>query len=95
MDNTQQLQSSYRMKGIFKTTEIESQHLQKLDFFQNQTQLALFRKQRDEFYSLMREWQSQHSRSGWKTDKELGSRIRSLVSRIGTTGNALAFSRSV
>jgi len=79
--------------SYFNATQFDAHQLQKRDFFTSQGQLAQFRKQRDEFHSLLRAWQANHGNEHFRTDLELGGRIRSLIHQIGHHGTAVAFAR--
>ena len=83
----------FKLKGLFKASKIDSYQLQKLDFFENQSKLAQFRKQRDEFDRIFRQWTNQHHQPEWKFEFELGTKIRNLVHQTASTGNMTAFSR--
>ncbi|KAM6201066.1 codanin-1 isoform 2-T2 [Rhynchocyon petersi] len=41
-----------------------------------------FKKQRDVFYEVLREWEDHHEEPGWDFEKGLGSRIRSMMSQL-------------
>lgn len=41
-----------------------------------------FKKQRDVFYEVLREWEDRHEEPGWDFEKGLGSRIRSMMSQL-------------
>lgn len=83
----------FKLKGLFKASKIDSYQLQKLDFFENQSKLAQFRKQRDEFDRIFRQWTNQHHQPEWKFELELGTKIRNLVHQTASTGNMTAFAR--
>ena len=83
----------FKLKGLFKASKIDSYQLQKLDFFENQSKLAQFRKQRDEFDRIFRQWTNQHHQPEWKFEVELGTKIRNLVHQTASTGNMTAFAR--
>ncbi|KAM3870947.1 LOW QUALITY PROTEIN: codanin-1 [Diretmus argenteus] len=51
-----------------------------------------FKKQRDVFYEVLREWEDCHEKSGWTFDV-LGSRIRGMVSQLASAGNHSHFAR--
>ncbi|XP_028677418.1 codanin-1 [Erpetoichthys calabaricus] len=52
-----------------------------------------FKKQRDIFYELLREWEDYHKEPGWEFDRALGSRIRVMVSQLNAAGNHCHFAR--
>ncbi|XP_006883034.1 PREDICTED: codanin-1 [Elephantulus edwardii] len=41
-----------------------------------------FKKQRDVFYEVLREWEDHHEEPGWDFEKGLGSRIRAMMSQL-------------
>uniref|UniRef100_A0A8C9BH85 Codanin 1 n=1 Tax=Phocoena sinus TaxID=42100 RepID=A0A8C9BH85_PHOSS len=41
-----------------------------------------FKKQRDVFYEVLREWEDRHEEPGWDFEKGLGSRIRAMMSQL-------------
>ncbi|XP_029114607.1 codanin-1 isoform X2 [Scleropages formosus] len=52
-----------------------------------------FKKQRDIFYELLREWEDSHNDPGWEFEQVLGSKVREMVSQVTTTGNHYHFAR--
>lgn len=52
-----------------------------------------FKKQRDIFYELLREWEDLHKEPAWDFATALGSRIRGMVSLLTTAGNHSHFAR--
>ncbi|XP_041669241.1 codanin-1 isoform X2 [Cheilinus undulatus] len=52
-----------------------------------------FKKQRDIFYEVLREWEDFHKEPGWNFDSALGSRIRGIMSQLTSAGNHSHFSR--
>ncbi|KFO32980.1 Codanin-1 [Fukomys damarensis] len=41
-----------------------------------------FKKQRDVFYEVLREWEDRHDEPGWDFEKGLGSRIRAMMGQL-------------
>ncbi|XP_023474861.1 codanin-1 isoform X2 [Equus caballus] len=41
-----------------------------------------FKKQRDVFYEVLREWEDHHEQPGWDFEKGLGSRIRAMMGQL-------------
>ncbi|XP_017832274.2 codanin-1 isoform X6 [Callithrix jacchus] len=41
-----------------------------------------FKKQRDVFYEVLREWEDHHEEAGWDFEKGLGSRIRAMMGQL-------------
>ncbi|XP_051677999.1 codanin-1 isoform X3 [Oryctolagus cuniculus] len=41
-----------------------------------------FKKQRDVFYEVLREWEDHHEEPGWDFEKGLGSRIRAMMGQL-------------
>ncbi|KAL4656166.1 codanin-1 [Arapaima gigas] len=52
-----------------------------------------FKKQRDIFYELLREWEDSHSEPGWEFEQVLGNKVRSMVGQVTATGNHCHFAR--
>uniref|UniRef100_A0A8C1EWX7 Codanin 1 n=1 Tax=Cyprinus carpio carpio TaxID=630221 RepID=A0A8C1EWX7_CYPCA len=46
-----------------------------------------FKKQRDMFYGLLREWEDSHKEPGWDFEAALGSRVRTMVSQLTAAGS--------
>ncbi|KAK5857706.1 hypothetical protein PBY51_010933 [Eleginops maclovinus] len=53
----------------------------------------IFKKQRDIFYEVLREWEDYHKEPGWNFDAALGSRIRGMMSQLTSAGNHSHFAR--
>ncbi|KAM8833234.1 codanin-1 [Synchiropus picturatus] len=52
-----------------------------------------FKKQRDMFYEVLREWEDFHKEPAWSFDAALGSRIRGMMSQLTSAGNHSHFAR--
>ncbi|XP_034015886.1 codanin-1 [Thalassophryne amazonica] len=52
-----------------------------------------FKKQRDVFYELLREWEDCHKEPGWVFEIALGNRIRIMMSQLTSAGNHSHFAR--
>ncbi|KAJ7990849.1 hypothetical protein DPEC_G00291180 [Dallia pectoralis] len=52
-----------------------------------------FKKQRDIFYEVLREWEDYHKEPGWEFEAVLGSRVRGVVSQLNSAGNHSHFAR--
>ncbi|KAJ8401134.1 hypothetical protein AAFF_G00387160 [Aldrovandia affinis] len=52
-----------------------------------------FKKQRDIFYELLREWEDSHREPGWDFERALGHRVRGMVCHLTTAGNHAHFAR--
>ncbi|XP_043839414.1 codanin-1 isoform X1 [Dromiciops gliroides] len=52
-----------------------------------------FKKQRDVFYEVLREWEDRHEEPGWDFEKGLGNRIRSMMSQLSTASSHSHFVR--
>nr|XP_015825151.2 codanin-1 [Nothobranchius furzeri] len=52
-----------------------------------------FKKQRDVFYEVLREWEDLHKEPGWSFDAALGGRIRGMMSQLTSAGNHSHFAR--
>ncbi|MEE6492639.1 hypothetical protein FKM82_016618 [Ascaphus truei] len=53
----------------------------------------IFKKQRDIFYELLREWEDSHEKSGWDFDRGLGNKIRAMMANLCAACNHSHFSR--
>ncbi|NXS98271.1 CDAN1 protein, partial [Jacana jacana] len=53
----------------------------------------IFKKQRDVFYELLREWEDNHEKPGWDFERVLGSKIRSMMAHLSATCNHSHFAR--
>ncbi|MBN3311902.1 CDAN1 protein, partial [Atractosteus spatula] len=61
--------------------------------FPNERAFHIFKKQRDIFYELLREWEDYHKEPDWEFDRVLGNRIRAMVSQLTAAGNHSHFAR--
>ncbi|XP_072221144.1 codanin-1 isoform X1 [Leuresthes tenuis] len=52
-----------------------------------------FKKQRDIFYEVLREWEDLHKEPGWSFDATLGGRIRGMMNQLTSAGNHSHFAR--
>ncbi|PIK44665.1 putative codanin-1-like [Apostichopus japonicus] len=52
-----------------------------------------FKKQRDKFYELLREWQVQHTIPGWSMHASMATRIRELVAMATDITNIFHFAK--
>ncbi|NWS33334.1 CDAN1 protein, partial [Polioptila caerulea] len=53
----------------------------------------IFKKQRDIFYELLREWEDNHEKTGWDFERVLGSKIRAMMAHLSATCNHSRFAR--
>ncbi|KAM9356166.1 codanin-1 [Pholidichthys leucotaenia] len=53
----------------------------------------IFKKQRDIFYEVLREWEDLRQEPGFNFDYVLGNRIRGMMSQLTSTGNHSHFAR--
>ncbi|CAL1575633.1 unnamed protein product [Knipowitschia caucasica] len=53
----------------------------------------IFKKQRDIFYEILREWEDFHNEPGWSFEAALGNRIRGMMNQMNSAGNHSHFSR--
>ncbi|XP_066044222.1 codanin-1 [Chamaea fasciata] len=53
----------------------------------------IFKKQRDIFYELLREWEDNHEKTGWDFDRVLGNKIRAMMAHLSATCNHSHFAR--
>ncbi|KFZ56910.1 Codanin-1, partial [Podiceps cristatus] len=53
----------------------------------------IFKKQRDIFYELLREWEDNHEKTGWDFERVLGSKVRAMMAHLSATCNHSHFAR--
>ncbi|NWU01596.1 CDAN1 protein, partial [Urocynchramus pylzowi] len=53
----------------------------------------IFKKQRDIFYELLREWEDNNEKTGWDFERVLGNKIRAMMAHLSTTCNHSHFAR--
>ncbi|NXE81556.1 CDAN1 protein, partial [Cochlearius cochlearius] len=53
----------------------------------------IFKKQRDIFYELLREWEDNHEKTGWDFERVLGNKIRAMMAHLSATFNHSHFAR--
>ncbi|NXI40161.1 CDAN1 protein, partial [Galbula dea] len=53
----------------------------------------IFKKQRDIFYELLREWEDNHEKNGWDFERVLGNKIRAMMVHLSATCNHSHFAR--
>ncbi|NWH77860.1 CDAN1 protein, partial [Piaya cayana] len=53
----------------------------------------IFKKQRDIFYELLREWEDNHETTGWDFERVLGNKIRAMMAHLSATCNHSHFAR--
>ncbi|XP_053365443.1 codanin-1 isoform X1 [Clarias gariepinus] len=61
--------------------------------FSSDKAFHIFKKQRDIFYELLREWEDYHNEPGWEFEAALGHRVRGMVSQLTAAGNHCHFAR--
>uniref|UniRef100_A0A3P8P1P8 Codanin-1 C-terminal domain-containing protein n=2 Tax=Astatotilapia calliptera TaxID=8154 RepID=A0A3P8P1P8_ASTCA len=61
--------------------------------FSSDKAFHIFKKQRDIFYEVLREWEDFHKEPGWNFDTALGNRIRGMMSQMTSAGNHSHFAR--
>nr|XP_033807255.1 codanin-1 isoform X2 [Geotrypetes seraphini] len=61
--------------------------------FPNDKAFHVFKKQRDIFYELLREWEDHHEQPGWDFERGLGNRIRAMMAQLSPTSNHSHFAR--
>uniref|UniRef100_I3IX36 Codanin 1 n=1 Tax=Oreochromis niloticus TaxID=8128 RepID=I3IX36_ORENI len=61
--------------------------------FSSDKAFHIFKKQRDIFYEVLREWEDFHKEPGWSFDTALGNRIRGMMSQMTSAGNHSHFAR--
>ncbi|NXG78247.1 CDAN1 protein, partial [Baryphthengus martii] len=61
--------------------------------FPNDRAFHIFKKQRDIFYELLREWEDNHEKTGWDFERVLGGKIRAMMAHLSATCNHSHFAR--
>ncbi|CAL8303763.1 unnamed protein product, partial [Boreogadus saida] len=61
--------------------------------FSSDRAFHVFKKQRDIFYEVLREWEDFHKEPGWNFEAALGGRVRAMVSQLNSAGNHSHFAR--
>ncbi|MCJ8736935.1 hypothetical protein PDJAM_G00018010 [Pangasius djambal] len=61
--------------------------------FSSDKAFHIFKKQRDIFYELLREWEDYHKEPGWEFEAALGNRVRAMVNQLTAAGNHCHFAR--
>ncbi|XP_053141858.1 codanin-1 isoform X2 [Hemicordylus capensis] len=61
--------------------------------FSSDKAFHIFKKQRDIFYELLREWEDNHEKTGWDFERCLGDRIRVMMAHLSTSCNYSHFAR--
>uniref|UniRef100_F7AX28 Codanin 1 n=1 Tax=Ornithorhynchus anatinus TaxID=9258 RepID=F7AX28_ORNAN len=61
--------------------------------FPNDRAFHTFKKQRDVFYEVLREWEDRHEEPGWDFERGLGSRIRTMMIQLSAASGHSHFAR--
>ncbi|XP_048340099.1 codanin-1 [Sphaerodactylus townsendi] len=61
--------------------------------FSSDKAFHIFKKQRDIFYELLREWEDNSEKSGWDFERCLGNRIRVMMAHLSAVCNYSHFAR--
>ncbi|XP_027028567.2 codanin-1 [Tachysurus fulvidraco] len=61
--------------------------------FSSDKAFHIFKKQRDNFYELLREWADYHKEPGWEFQAALGHRVRGIVNQLSAAGIHCHFAR--
>uniref|UniRef100_A0A3P9IDF1 Codanin 1 n=1 Tax=Oryzias latipes TaxID=8090 RepID=A0A3P9IDF1_ORYLA len=61
--------------------------------FGNDRAFHTFKKQRDVFYEVLREWEDFHNEPGWSFEASLGGRIRGMMNQLTSAGIHSHFAR--
>ncbi|XP_043930145.1 codanin-1 [Protopterus annectens] len=61
--------------------------------FPSEKAFHIFKKERDIFYELLREWEDNHKQPGWQFERALGSRIRTMVAHLTAACDHSHFAR--
>ncbi|NXM86301.1 CDAN1 protein, partial [Oenanthe oenanthe] len=61
--------------------------------FPSDRAFQVFKKQRDIFYELLREWEDNHEKTVWDFERVLGSKIRAMMAHLSATCNHSRFAR--
>ncbi|NXC79254.1 CDAN1 protein, partial [Cercotrichas coryphoeus] len=61
--------------------------------FPSDRAFQVFKKQRDIFYELLREWEDNHEKTVWDFERVLGNKIRVMMAHLSATCNHSRFAR--
>ncbi|XP_075700831.1 codanin-1 isoform X2 [Rhinoderma darwinii] len=61
--------------------------------FPSDRSFHIFKKQRDIFYELLREWEDYHEKSDWDFERGLGNKIRAMMFNLSVACNHSHFAR--
>ncbi|KAM4014587.1 codanin-1 [Anomaloglossus baeobatrachus] len=61
--------------------------------FPSDRSFHIFKKQRDIFYELLREWEDCHEKADWDFEYGLGNKIRAMMINLSVAGNHSHFAR--
>nr|DBA14299.1 TPA: hypothetical protein GDO54_005292 [Pyxicephalus adspersus] len=61
--------------------------------FPSDQSFHIFKKQRDVFYELLREWEDCHEKPDWDFERFLGNKIRAMMANLSTVSNHSHFAR--
>ncbi|NXD34152.1 CDAN1 protein, partial [Copsychus sechellarum] len=61
--------------------------------FPSDRAFQVFKKQRDIFYELLREWEDNHEKTVWDFERALGNKIRVMMAHLSATCNHSRFAR--
>ncbi|KAM9294415.1 codanin-1 [Gastrophryne carolinensis] len=61
--------------------------------FPSDRSFHIFKKQRDIFYELLREWEDCHGKADWNFERGLGNKIRSMMFNLSLASNHSHFAR--
>lgn len=61
--------------------------------FSSDRAFHIFKKQRDVFYELLREWEDSRNEPGWNFEAAIGNRVRMMVSQLTAAGDHSHFAR--
>lgn len=61
--------------------------------FPSDRSFHIFKKQRDIFYELLREWEDCHEKTDWDFERGLGNKIRAMMSNLSVACNHSHFAR--
>uniref|UniRef100_A0A8C5MWA8 Codanin-1 C-terminal domain-containing protein n=1 Tax=Leptobrachium leishanense TaxID=445787 RepID=A0A8C5MWA8_9ANUR len=61
--------------------------------FSSDRSFHIFKKQRDIFYELLRDWEDNHENPDWEFERQLGMRIRTMIFHLSNACNHSHFAR--
>ncbi|XP_053567391.1 codanin-1 [Bombina bombina] len=97
-----QLLTAYKKTSTAKVSPVIPPTIQSVSFqpetdnrsnFPSDREFHIFKKQRDIFYELLREWEDSHEKTDWNFERCLGNKIRAMMFNLSAACNHSHFAR--